>query len=231
MYCIKCGVELADSQKQCPLCQTVVFHPQLNQPEGERLYPSGTVAVQKVSPWGALFVVTVLFLLPILVTLLCNLQINRKVTWSGYVAGALLVAYVVMVLPFWFRRPNPVVFVPADFAAIGLYLLYINVATDGHWFLSFAFPVTGGVGLIVTVVVALTRYLHRGRLYIFGGAAIAMGGFMLLAEFLLNLTFHRSRAFVWSIYPLAVLTLLGLSLVIVAICRPLRESLERKLFL
>ena len=28
MYCIKCGVELADSEKSCPLCQTPVFHPQ-----------------------------------------------------------------------------------------------------------------------------------------------------------------------------------------------------------
>ena len=26
MYCIKCGVELADSEKVCPLCGTRVFH-------------------------------------------------------------------------------------------------------------------------------------------------------------------------------------------------------------
>ena len=35
-------------------------------------------------------------------------------------------------LPLWFRRPNPVIFVPVDFAAIGLYLLYINFATGGR---------------------------------------------------------------------------------------------------
>ena len=29
MYCIKCGVELADSEKRCPLCGTPVFHPDL----------------------------------------------------------------------------------------------------------------------------------------------------------------------------------------------------------
>ena len=27
MYCVKCGVELADSQRVCPLCGTRVFHP------------------------------------------------------------------------------------------------------------------------------------------------------------------------------------------------------------
>ena len=27
MYCIKCGVELADSEKRCPLCNTPVINP------------------------------------------------------------------------------------------------------------------------------------------------------------------------------------------------------------
>ena len=39
MYCVNCGVQLADSQKRCPLCSTVLFHPELSQPEGEQLYP------------------------------------------------------------------------------------------------------------------------------------------------------------------------------------------------
>ena len=29
MYCVKCGVELADSQRVCPLCGTRVFHPDI----------------------------------------------------------------------------------------------------------------------------------------------------------------------------------------------------------
>ena len=231
MYCINCGVKLADSEKQCPLCATPVFHPHLKQPEGERLYPLGEEPVQKVNPWGALFIVSLLFLLPGLITLLVDWQINQAVTWSGYVIGALMVGYACFVLPFWFRHPNPVIFVPIDFAVIILYLLYINLSLKGDWFLSFAFPVTGGVGLILTAVITLTRYLRRGKLYIFGGASILLGGFMMLTEFLLDLTFNRSRLMVWSVYPLTVLVLLGLALIFVAICKPLRESLERKFFI
>ena len=37
MYCIQCGVKLADTEKQCPLCGTVVFHPDLPRPEAEPL--------------------------------------------------------------------------------------------------------------------------------------------------------------------------------------------------
>ena len=231
MYCIKCGVELADSEKKCPLCNTHVFHPQLTISESERLYPSDQFPPRQVRPWGALTILTAFFLLPMFITLLCDLQINRAVTWSGYVAGALFVSYVMLVLPLWFRKPNPVVFVPCSFSAVGLFLLYINCRTGGDWFLSFALPVTGGIGLIVTAVVALTRYIHRGRLYIYGGAAIALGAFMPLMELLLNITFHRSITFIWSLYPLIALVLLGATMLIIAICRPLRESLGKRLFI
>ena len=39
MYCIKCGVELADSERVCPLCGTRVFHPDLPCGQGEPPYP------------------------------------------------------------------------------------------------------------------------------------------------------------------------------------------------
>ena len=135
------------------------------------------------------------------------------------------------VLPLWFKRPNPVIFVPLDFAAIILYLLYIDLATGGRWFLTFAFPVAGSIGVLITTVVALLRYVRRGYLYIFGGALIAAGGLAMLLEFLLNLTFGVHQTFFWSFYPLAAGVLLGVMLIIIAVCPPLRRSLHRKFFL
>ena len=112
-----------------------------------------------------------------------------------------------------------------------LYLLYINFATGGHWFLSFAFPVAGTAGLLVTAVVALTKYIRGGYLYIFGGALILSGGWMVLIEFLLGVTFQIHKGFLWSIYPLAVCVVLGVMLLVIAVCKPLRRSLHRKFFL
>lgn len=231
MYCINCGVKLADTEKRCPLCGTVVFHPELNRPEAEPLYPQDQVPVPKVNSRIANVIVTAAFLLPILITLLCDLQMNGGVTWSGFVIGALVVGYVILVLPTWFRKPNPVIFVPCGFVAVGLYLLYISLATGGHWFLSFAFPVVGAVGLIVTTVVTLLRYVRRGRLYVFGGAAIALGAFMPVMELLMNLTFHFQKFKWWSLYPMIPLVLLGGVLIFLAAYRPARESMERKFFI
>ena len=229
MYCIKCGVKLSDSQKACPLCGTVVFHPEV-MPSGDPLYPPQRQPAPQVRSQAALVVITTLYLLPMIITALCDLQLNKAVTWCGYVIGALAVSYVILVLPYWFRQPNPVVFVPCGFAAVGLFLLYISIATGGGWFLSFAFPVTGAVGLIVTAVVALLKYVGKGELYIFGGAFALLGGFMPVMEWLLNLTFGFTHGFVWSLYPLTALVLLGGMLIFLAICRPARETMERKFF-
>lgn len=231
MYCVQCGVKLAPSEKQCPLCGTRVFHPDLVMPEGDPAYPVGRLPATAPRSFLWQVILTALFLIPMLVVPLCDIQLNGTVTWSGYVTGALLLCYILVVLPMWFRHPNPVIFVPCDFAAIGAYLLYIDLATGGNWFMTFAFPLTGGICLIVTTVVTLLRYVPKGALYTLGGASIALGGLMLLTEFLVNITFHVERFFGWSLYPLIALVILGGLLIFLAICRPARQTLERKFFI
>lgn len=231
MYCIKCGVALADTEKKCPLCGTTVYHPEIPQKEAAPLYPAGHIQEFQIHPWGTMFIVTMLFLLPVSICLVCDWQFNGVINWSGYVVGALTTLYVIVVLPGWFRHPNPVIFVPSGFAAVCLYLLYINHAVDGDWFLPFAFPVTGYLCLVVTAVVTLMRYIRKGALFIYGGASFAFGGFMLLLEFLLHITFGLPGIGTWSPYPLIAFALLGATLIILAICPKLREPLERKFFL
>ena len=107
--------------------------------------------------------------------------------------------------------------------------LYVNFVVGGNWFLSFAFPTAGGIALIVCTVVALVRYVKKGKLYIVGGAFITLGLFMLLVEYLLDATFRLS--FVgWSIYPLVVMVILGGTMIYLAIDSAAREVMERKLF-
>ena len=166
-----------------------------------------------------------------IIVFLCDWRIYRAVTWSGYVIGALGLSYVSIVLPSWFKKPNPVVFVPIGFCAVGVYLLYISLHTNGGWFLSFAFPLVGGLGVLITAFVTLLKYLKKGKLYVFGGFFMALGGFMLLIEYMANITFNVSEFHGWSLYPLVSLVMLGLFLIFVAIYRPAREVMERKFFI
>lgn len=229
MYCVNCGVKLEDTEKHCPLCQTVCYHPDILRPAAKPLYPDAQYPAPKVRPSGILSAVTAVFVLAILVMLLSDIQLDGRLAWSGFASGAVVVAYIALVLPFWFRKPNPVIFVPCSFAAVAAYLLYIDLALGGGWFLSFAFPVTGGTCLIFTALLALLKYVRRGRLFIYGGCILALGAFMLLIEFLMHLTFSNIVGG-WSLYPFTVLLLLGGYLLFLGICRPARESMGRKFF-
>lgn len=232
MYCVKCGAELADSEKKCPLCGTTVFHPELPRTLADPPFPPDRrIRPEDVNRSGVLFVLTVLALLPAVICLLCDWRINGGIVWSGYASGAIGLLYVLTILPLWFRHPNPVIFVPVDFIAIGLYLLYVDLATGGHWFLSFALPVTAAAGLILTAAVTLLKYVRKGYLFIFGGTIILSGAYTVLVEFLLNLNFHVHDEFIWSFYPFSVSFILGVMLIVIGICRPLRESLHKKFFL
>lgn len=230
MYCVKCGVKLADTEKQCPLCQTDTSVWQLPRPETDPLYPGDRIPKPPLRSGVVNGTILFLFCIPLLLTFLVDLQANRKMEWFFYVAGALVVLYVTVALPLWFRRVNPVIFVPCDFAALALYLLLIERMTGGSWFLPFALPVTGGIGLIVTAVVTLLRYLKKGRLYVFGGAGIALGAMLLLVEFLMGVSFGF-RFSGWSMYPLVILGLLGGMLIFLGINKTAREKMERRFFL
>ncbi|MBR4295849.1 MAG: hypothetical protein IKT56_03310 [Clostridia bacterium] len=229
MFCINCGVKLADTEKTCPLCNTAVYHPDLKQNEARPLYPTGKIPKTKAKSKAFNGAVIILVLIPMLVCFLCDLQTDGVLNWFGFVVGGLLLGYIMFALPFWFKNPNPVIFVPCAFVAAIVYLLYINLVTGGDWFLSFVFPIAGGCCVIVSTVVTLLRYLKKGKLYIFGGMFIAFAGLILLIEFLLDITFGLS--FVgWSVYPLAVLSLFGGMLIYLAINHSAREMMERKLF-
>lgn len=230
MYCIKCGVELADSEKACPLCGTVVYNPDVVRKELDPPYPVYEPNDTKMNKKGVLFIVTLLFVSLIAQLVICDVSISAAKGWSEYAIGAALLAYIIIVLPIWFHRPNPVIFVPCDFAAILLYLLFIDLRVDGNWFLSFVLPTVGVMAILTTAVVTLVKYLRRGYLYIFGGAIIMHGGFMVFLEFLINNTFHVSDTFKWSYFPLIGCLIIGLSLILIAICKPLQESLKKKFF-
>ena len=229
MYCVKCGVKLETNEKICPLCNTKVYHPDILIESSEYLYPDDRIPKIKHRSKAFNGSVIVMFLIPIVVSFLADFHFDGRIGWFGYVLGALILGYCTFALPLWFEKPNPVIFTPSIFAGSIVYLQYINYATSGNWFLSFAFPVAGGFGLISTAVVTLIHYLKKGKLYIWGGAFVLTGAFIFLIEYFMTITFKIS--FIgWSLYPFAVLVLLGGLLFYLAINKSAREIMERKLF-
>ena len=227
MYCIKCGIELSPGQAVCPICCTKVCHPDFPVDPEQSTYPVIPFQSEEFNRTGLMFVLTVLSALTAIAPVLLEYLLWDHITWSGYVTGSILLVYIWVLLPLWFKNPNPVIFAPCDFAAIGLFLLYVNEATGGDWFLSFAFPVTGILCLLFTALITLLRYIHHGRLYIVGGWLISLGVYSVLLEFFIWFTFDISKFYFWSLYPLVTFFTLGMALIVIAIVKPMKESLRK----
>ena len=232
MYCINCGIELSDGQKICPICQTRVYHPDLKKTDALPTYPRKAFKSEELNIRGLLFVVTILHLVPIIFAIILDWNLNHRIDWTPYVVGSIILLYISFVLPMWFKRANPVIFTPCSFAFATAFLWYINFSVEGNWFLTLAMPVCIAVGVITTATVTLLRYIKSHRLYIIGGCFSACGLFMGMLEYFLHLTFHFAHDdFIWSLYPLVFLVIIGISLIVIEIVKPFKESLKKVFFL
>ncbi|MBQ3102749.1 MAG: zinc ribbon domain-containing protein [Oscillospiraceae bacterium] len=229
MYCVNCGVKLEHTEKVCPLCGTIAYHPTVRQAPAEPLYPAGRIPEIREETKKLRWLTVILLLIPMTISIFADWQGDGTLSWFGFVGGALILTYLIFFLPLWFKKPKPIAAAAINFTAIAAYLFYINLATGGCWFFSFALPVTAVMCLIVITVTAVLHRKRKGRLYIWGGTMMALGAFMPFIEVLLAATFDIP--FIgWSIYPLVVLVLLGGALIYLAINRTAREMMERKLF-
>lgn len=229
MYCVKCGVRLDDSLDRCPLCGTPVWRPEEAQDQ-DRAFSSIFPEKHRNERLTVVAFLTAVALLAAFITLRICLRIYGGIGWSGYAMLGIALFYVIAILPLWFRRPNPMIFLPVDHAAVAGFLLYASWASGGHWFLSFGFPVTAMSCLLLTGFIALLRYVRGSRLFIIGGSVIVLGGLSMLVEFFQHITFG-TKMFTWSLYVVSSCLAFGMFLILAGTIRPLREYLERRFFL
>ncbi|MBS7316441.1 MAG: zinc ribbon domain-containing protein [Clostridiaceae bacterium] len=236
-YCVHCGVELADSEKKCPLCGTEVIDPRAGKKKDvlPPFPPHPVRTQQQVSRQSLVGLLTLIFLIPILLCVVCDASINHRIVWSGYVVGAFLQLYVTIAVPLLLSarpsRHNSVLSLSLDFLSLLLLLKYIEWETGGTWFWTFALPVTVLTAAIVIAINLIALRTELSRLAISAIAVICTGVFCLALELLLNFAFHLRSTIAWSSYPLITFLLLGAVMLYIDRNKPLKEKLIQKFFL
>ncbi|MGN1398698.1 MAG: hypothetical protein ACI4WG_01705 [Erysipelotrichaceae bacterium] len=228
MYCVKCGVQLDDKVKKCPLCQldlsafSIEEKPESNYSDLLPEHRLGNLTIASIA--------TVLCLIAITTILVICLNVYGNFAWSGYVVFAIALFYIIFVLPLWFFNPNYVIFSPINHLAICLYLLYVCFKTNGNWFISFAMPICLTSCIIFTTFIALFKYIKRARYFIVGSLFIALSLFFVLIELFEHITFN-TKMFVWSLYPGNCFLFIGLFFILAGMIPPLKKYLNRKFFI
>lgn len=232
-YCVKCGVKLGDSEKECPLCHTEVYHPDLPKPDGSSApYPENQDSRgQKVKPKYKVLIASFIIFLPTILSIICDININSRIVWSDIVLGAVLTMYAIIFIPLIFHGKDAVMYLCVDFFAILLFQKYIEYVMDGNWFMGFSLPLTCSVMVIITAAILLKRVTKMNALLLSAIQFILVGFECVLVEFLINRCFGLRTHLIWSYYPAVTFVMLGLLLFICNRDHKLRNKIIKKFFI
>ncbi len=233
-YCVQCGVELAASEKRCPLCDTPVVNP--NAPAGafgEPPYPRELEHIaRKIDRRYGMWLATLALLLPMAVSLVVDICTSEGGWWSLYVLGAGACLWVWVLLPLWKSMQRPYVYLALDIAALASYLLLVwAISGGGRWYLHLALPLCLVLGLYCVACVFIKRResvkgLHKPGWMILIGACMIVALECVIDDFL-----WESVRLGWSLYTAVPLASLSLACRIIEKKQQLKDSIRKRLYI
>ncbi len=230
-YCVKCGVELEPGASKCPLCNTPVVLPFEQTSTFDKPYPVFKPKPKlKIGKGTAMVVVGLILLLPLLITIISDLSINKSFTWSLYVISSLLAFYVI-VASIVMLKEKPLMSIIVIGLDIASFLMFINYMTHGNWYLKFALPL---VGLLSVFAVLLAVLLRKHLIKIPTLVSVSMlfvGVVCVVIEILLSLMINGKVVLLWSLYPFSTLFILSLVVWIIFRSKAIVEKLKKKFFI
>ncbi len=233
-YCVHCGVELAASQKDCPLCGTLVQDPYCVWQKPEQMPYPETVDVKNthIDRRYARQLMAMAMLIPIVIVMLIDLVDGRGFGWSLVVSGTLVLIYCWAVVPFLFKFSRPYAYILIDILSLAAYLLLIALITGGTaWYLGLVLPLIIWLCLVVMAAVLAIRRLELAPLYRAALVTAMAGVFLLGLELLINLNAGTGVRLNWSFFAAIPLGVIAMMLALLERNKPLKEEIKKHLFI
>lgn len=233
-YCVNCGVELAKSERKCPLCGVEVLNPAdpWRDTPDSKPYPSHVERLNsRIDRRYAATFIAVLMLIPALITVFTNIFTAGELSWSLYVLGALLVIFTCALLPLMMKKQNPYICIIVDGAAVTLLLLLIESMGTEKWFIELGLPLTILATLFGLLMVFLLQPSRSPDPLVLAAIGLtAAGAATVLVECILRL--HRGVAPwpTWSIYALIPCVVLSVFLLLLNRKARLKSEIKRRFF-
>lgn len=232
-YCVNCGVELASSEKRCPLCGVEAVNPaDLRCPDGyDEVFPKTREPLESAFDRGMwIKIVSIVLALPAAICFVSNIVYHSADFWSLYVVGALAVLWTFCVSPFLFRRYFPLLWIVAATAvSLGYLCLIEHLSGALGWFLPLALPIALGVAFLSLVLIVLIQKKILRELYIPSAVFMAVGLLTVLVEFSIDLYTIGSVWLEWSWFSLISCMAIAGALALIERQIKVKEKLKRRL--
>lgn len=233
-YCVNCGVELEPSEKYCPLCQTEVINPhQPYDPQAARPYPSRLDPItERINRRFIGVIISVIFAFPAFLCVAINYSLDRRLHWSLYVCGALLLAWT-CTAPYYLIRKRTLnrLFIPGVIVLLLYLLLIAALRQQTDWFLPLALPLV----LLPAILIYLNLFLilrHLIRGFVIPAVMLISTGLLAVGiELIIEWYAGGLSGAFWSLFVL--IPSLALATVCLSIARrqSILEEIKRRLHL
>lgn len=231
-YCVHCGVELAESEKRCPLCNTEVIDPaaisvqEIHYPyPAEIQYPS--VSLRR----GASVFISIALAIPLLCCLIADFTTDFRLSWSFITAGGLFLIFFLFLFPNLFRRPKVWLFLLLDIPVVWVFLCVICIILRGDWWLMPALPLTllTGAMLIGNYLMCSSKKATFGLKCIILQLSVVL--FSICVQIVIELYLRSVITLSWSIYIAVSGAVLSVVTLVIDRLYHLSEKIRKKIFL
>ncbi|AHC15212.1 DUF6320 domain-containing protein [Salinispira pacifica] len=199
-YCVECGVELAASEPECPLCHTPVMKKNYQIDTEQDLYPVTKQAPQPPKPASNIMgLFTILFILAGIISITVDVAPDSSADWAGIVLLSLSFAWLILAFPLLFLRKSIGAALTADMVTTASYLFLLDIITGySGWGILASSSI-----LTVTAILVVPTILRGGK----GLFAAVLDG-LILASYLLIIQegYSDSKWFVELGLPISLLT-------------------------
>lgn len=229
-YCVNCGVELDATLKKCPLCETVVYHPERTEVNSEETFPKKKGEVDTVSKKEGIVFVTVLLLTIAVTCTLLNIYVYNRNWWSIPVNGVCITLWVFFMAAIFCEKITVYGMILLDAIAIGNYLFMISLITSSdRWLIMIGLPILAVAFVLIEISVFLSKKLPSslltGTLYFF----VTIAGVCVTIEATIDNYVREIIRLGWSAIVVTVCAIISVFIILILMMGRLRNSIRRRL--
>ena len=229
-YCVNCGVELDATLKKCPLCKTVVYHPERTEVNSEETFPKKKGEVDTVSKKEGIVFVTVLLLTIAVTCTLLNIYVYNRNWWSIPVNGVCITLWVFFMAAIFCEKITVYGMILLDAIAIGNYLFMISLITSSdRWLIMIGLPILAVAFVLIEISVFLSKKLPSslltGTLYFF----VTIAGVCVTIEATIDNYVREIIRLGWSAIVVTVCAIISVFIIVILMMGRLRNSIRRRL--
>lgn len=230
-YCVNCGVELHESAKVCPLCDTPVVNPnEVYREEHLTPYPTEKGQVEMVKRKDLGILLTTVALATAITCGLLNIYVFPGRLWSLAVIGVCVILWVIMIPAVIYTKQSVYTSILFDGLSVAVYLYMLTfLANSDKWFFGLGLPIVVLVTVLVEAFALAVRKLPYSiltvALYFFTAVILLCTGLELLIDNYLG----KELALGWSALVGTVCVIIDIAIITMLSLRRLRNAVRRRL--